>query len=466
MSDIKSAVQVDLHGLGWGKRAGRDAFVAGPNVFTDDGKQHDFYYPDAAMLRSYVPIGSIDPWTKAANALASDPRQAAVTTLLTSFAAPLVAFAGVKGLTFSLYSAGTGPGKSSILRTAQAVWGHPTRGMAMIDDTQLSVINRLGFLNTIPAYWDELRSSDTFFSFVKMIFTLGQGREKSRLTSGIKQQTTGTWDTLVTLASNERIADHVDAHIKNSDAGRVRLFEVVLPPLLNPDPALRSTFSALEKNYGHAGQVYGKYLVEHRAEVEALVRRLVDELSKKSPGTGERFWIAFVAVTLSAAIIVGKAGLLKIDVSKLQAWLMAQLKAQRSGAAAEYSAPSDAAVTSVADFIDQHRSQMILVETMNGTGMSKYGNILTPANQMPRDEIVIMKSKDDRKIRIRRATYRSWVQRTLKCSPTTFENELVAKGAKRGKLSINAGVEQSSNMRTDCIEIDLDSPDFANLIGD
>jgi hypothetical protein len=463
MSDIKAAVAVDLHGLGWGMRSGKHAFVAGPNVYTDDGKEHDFYFPDAAVLRNYIPVGDPAVWTKAATALASDPRPAAVTTLLTSFAAPLVAFAGVKGLTFSLYSADTGTGKSSILRTAQAVWGHPTRGMAMIDDTQLSVINRLGFLNTIPAYWDELRSSDTFFNFVKMIFTLGQGREKSRLTSGIKQQATGTWDTLVTLASNERIADHVDAHIKNSDAGRVRLFEVVLPSLVSPDPSLRATFAALEKNYGHAGQRYAKYLVMHRAEAERIVKTYVDELSKKSPGTGERFWIAFISVILASALLVERSGILKVDRTALQKYLLTQLVIQRHGSQQEYSAPAESCLAALFQFVDSHRSNMLLVETLYGTGLSKYGNILTPMNQLPREDILILKSRDDHMLRISRHHWRKWVQEVLKSSPTTLETELVKKGAVVRRLALSAGIEAASGARVPCIEVDLTLPAFAEL---
>ena len=468
MADTKAATRVEMTGLGWGKRNGKDAFAAGGRVYTEDGEEFDFYHADPTMVRNYLPKGDPAVWEQAANAIAKDSRQAAVAALLTSFAAPLVNFAGVKGLTFSLYSAASGTGKSSILRTAQSVWGHPTRGMAMIDDTQLSVINKLGFLNTIPAYWDEMRSGDTLINFVKMIFTLGQGREKSRLTSTIRQQAAGTWDTLITIASNERLVDHVDRYIKNTDAGRLRLFEVTLPALRSLNPTLSKTFSDLEKNYGHAGIRYAKYLATHRSEAEKLVHDFqAFVLTKVQAGSTERFWVAFVAAIMAAAALVEKAGILKVDIPKLTQWLLSEFIAQQGGVASNYKAPVDAATASIFSFIDAHRNHMVLVESFSATtGMSKYGNILTPPAQMPRDEILILKAVNDNLIRFKKDAWKDWVVKELGHSPTTLEAELQRLGVKQVRASLGAGIQAASNARIMCVEIDLKSSNFGGLLDD
>jgi hypothetical protein len=465
MTDIKDSVSIELTGLGWGKRGGKSAFVAGPTVYTADGKEYDFYAPDPAQMRNYKPKGDPTVWQTTAAAIAKDPRQAAVTTLLTAFAAPLVNFTGVKGLTFSLYSAESGTGKSSILRVAQSVWGHPTLGMAMVDDTQLSVVNRIGFLNTLPAYWDELRASDTFSTFVKMIFTLGQGRERARLTSAIKQQATGSWDTLVTLASNERIADHVDQYIKSTDAGRVRLFEVVLPPLPKPDAAISRAISRLETNYGHAGIIYGKYLAAHRGEAEKIIHDIQDALRKKvSTAASERYWVAFVASILAAATLVERCGLLTVNRGLLTKYLLAQVKIQQGGVEDNYSTPVMAAFDSIAKFIDAHRNRMLLVEDFNAVGgLSKYGNILTPGNQQPREEIYILKAVNERKIRISLAAWRQWITLMLKHSPSTLQEELLKMGVRITYANLSAGMQNASNARVRCFEIDLLGP-FAPLL--
>lgn len=464
MQDTKAAVSVELNGLGWGKRGGKHAFVAGPYVFMGDGKRYDFYTQDHDALRSYIPVGDMASWQKCVNTLLQDPRQAVVTTLLTAFSAPLVSFAEVKGLTYSLYSAKSGTGKSAVLKTAQSVWGHPVQGMSQLNDTENAVIRGLGFLNTIPAYWDELRETGSFGNFVKMLFTLGQGREKARLTSSIRQQSRGTWDTLITIASNERIVDHIDEHVRNSDAGRLRVFEVVMPNMIGPrDPEFSRNETALSKNYGHAGQIYGKYLAEHRDEAAELVRKYTEVIRKSAGGSGERFWTAFVAITMAAAVLVERAGLFIVDQPRLQQYLLQQLAMQRGGVAAEYQTPTDAATQSVFEFVSANRPRMLLVETFNGNGMSKYGNILTPSNQLPREDIYILKAVNDKKLRIKRNSWRYWVRTQLKNSPSTFEQELLAKGVLKVRSSLNAGIQAASDARVDCLEIDLLSPHFAAL---
>ncbi|MFI5397619.1 MAG: DUF927 domain-containing protein [Candidatus Binatia bacterium] len=464
MTDVKKSVSIELTGLGWGKRANKHAFVAGQTVYTEDGSEYDFYVSDPTQMRYFKPKGDPNVWNAVGAAIAKDPRQAAVTTMLTAFAGPLVAFTGVKGLTFSLYSIGSGPGKSSLLRTAQAVWGHPINGMSMLDDTENSVIHKIGFLNSIPLYWDELRMSDKLNSFIKFIFTLGQGREKNRLTSGITQREGGSWDTLVTLAGNDRLADHVDEIIKASDAGRVRLFEISLPELEEHDIALGRLFDKLQSNYGHTGIVYGKYLATHRAEAESLVQQIQDMLRNRvSREPRERYWIAFVASILAAATLVERAGILKIDRAKLMEYLMRQINVQRTGVEEVYTTSKVTAFDSIAKFIDAHRNRMLLVETFEGTGMSKYGNIITPGNMQPRDEIYILKAVNDHKVRIHRAAWRSWVTTVLKHSPTTLAEELEKMGVRQVLANLSAGMQNASNARVKCLEVDL-TGQFAPLI--
>ena len=464
MSDVKANVVMEMPGLGWGKRNGVDVFAAGGQVFGPDGKTWEFYHADPTMIKTYKPKGDPIVWKTAAQALAADPRQAAVTTLLTAFAAPLVVFAGVKGLTFSLYSADSGTGKTSVLRTAQAVWGQPTSGMAMVNDTQLSVIRKLGFLNTIPAYWDELRSADTLKQFVQTIFTLGQGREKSRLTSAIKQQDSSTWDTLVTVASNEMLSDHIDSFIKNSDSGRLRLFEVSLPHVMNPNPAISRAFSDLEANYGHACLEWGMYLAKNRAAVAATVTRFQSEVrGSVGSGSNERFWIAFVACILAAAEHVNLSGILSIDEAKLRQWILAEFLAQQTGVKVNYVTTPDAAIKSIFSFVEAHRNRMLLVDKMYPPKGTMH-NIMTPTQQLPRDQIVVLKSLDDNIIRIDHHVWKSWVTDKLGHSPTAFMKHLKPLGVTPTKVSLNAGLKNASGARVACLELDLSKAPFDKLV--
>lgn len=462
MTDVKKAVSIELEGLGWGMRGGQHAFVAGGRAYTEDGKDHEFHC-DSGKIKPFRPRGKIDSWQTVANALAADPRQEAVVTLLTAFAAPLVKFTGVKGVTYSLYSPESATGKSTLLKAAQAVWGHPVDAMSMVDDTQNSVINRIGFLSTTPVYWDELRGGEQLKNFVKMIiFTLGQGRERGRLNSGLKQQDRGTWDTLMTLASNERISDHVNLHITNTDAGRVRIFECRLPKFEPATIEVQRCFTKLETNFGHAGVIYAKYLVTHYKDVEKLMQQ-TQEAIKRMPTVvpSERYWVAFVTSIVCAAILVKRAGLLSIDTKALNHFLFVQMAVQKIGVVNNYAPPKQVALDSISTYIDEHRDQMLLVETFNGAGMSKFGNILTPANQFPRNEINILKAVHEKKIRIRWNTWNKWVVNKMGNSPQTILEELSNLGAVKAQRDMSAGIEAASTARVWVIEIDLASAGFA-----
>jgi uncharacterized protein (DUF927 family) len=167
-----------------------------------------------------------------AHYLTSENRHAITAGILSAFAAPLISFTGVNGCVLALVSDKSGTGKSTALRTAQAVWGDPRRGVNALDDTPLSVANRMGRLNNLPAFWDELRMKDQVEKFVLLMFQVSQGKERARLRSNITTQHVGTWNTLITVASNESITDHVRHLVHGTDAGLLRVFEVTVPLLL------------------------------------------------------------------------------------------------------------------------------------------------------------------------------------------------------------------------------------------
>lgn len=465
MADIRQNSVSRLTGLGWGERGGKTVFCAGQKIFLPDGKEDHFSHQEAALLNDYTPQGKPDVWERIAKTMVSDGRQAAVATLMTGFSAPLMKFTGAAGLTFSIYSAASGTGKSSLLKVAQAVWGHPIRGVNALDDTFLSVTKKLGFLNTLPAYWDEMRGDRrTIHGFVKMIFQLGQGKEKSRLTSSIKMQEMGTWNTLITMASNERVNDHMDQIAGNTNAGRLRVFEVTMPEIQGGDERVNNELTrdiaALGQNYGHAGQRYAKYLATNGSSVQELVHKLQDKVVKDlAADPEERFWVAFVAAQLAAAMLVNQLGILNVDLKRFQNWLYMEMKLQRSGSKATFLPPADNAVSLLLRYIDEHRDGMLVTEFMSAKGAAPYGSILI----QPKDkEILILKAHNDNKVRLKVQNFRTWLYNEQGYAPSPILAELVKTGGvTRSRGSVTAGLANTTNSQTDCLNVDLSHSSFA-----
>lgn len=469
MSDIKQNSISRLTGLGWGERGGQQVFCAGQKIFTADGKEDHFSHPEASLLNDYTPHGKADVWERSAKLLLADGRQAAAATLMTAFSAPLMKFTGSAGLTFSIYSAASGTGKSSLLKVAQSVWGHPVRGVNALDDTFLSVTKKLGFLNTLPAYWDEMRGDrKTIHGFVKMIFQLGQGKEKSRLTSSIKMQEMGTWNTLITMASNERVNDHMDQITTNTNAGRLRVFEVTMPEIKGLEDRVNNEFSrdisVLAQNYGHAGQKYAKYIASNHDKVRDLVQKMQDKVAKDmSADPEERFWVAFVAAEIAAALLVNQLGILEFPIPTFQKWLYAEFKSQRSGSKAMFLPPEQNAIKLLLQYMDEKRDGVLVTEHMGKTGViGACGAILV----QPKDkEILILKAHLDKKIRVKINSFKQWLYNQEGFAPTPIIAELMKTGAViRNKGSVSAGLANTANVQSDCLTIDLTHPSMAGSL--
>jgi hypothetical protein len=462
LQDIKDATKSQTTNLGWGSRDGEDVFVAGAHIFHKDGRVDTFTHPETQLLQNYEPTGKRAQWDLAAATVLADGREAIAATVLTAFSAPLMKFTGAAGITFSVSSTASGTGKTTALKLAQAVWGHPVRAMAMLDDTPNSLMKKVGFTNSLPAYWDEVRATKNFDTFIQMIFSLAQGKEKARLTSSVRQQEMGTWDTLCVMATNERLVDHVDQIVKSTDAGRMRVFEVRVPeiPGKASDPKVGRMIATLSNNYGQVGQQYAKFLATHSKTIERLVHSIQDGVAKELGATSsERYWVAFVSCLLAACHLANQLQILAIDYKKLKRWLYAEFLIQRAGVKQVFMTPEATAISALVQYADFHRDQFVVVEWANNK--LGHGALLV---QPPGKEILGLKSTMDSKLRVKEAHFKTWVHGQLHQSPSVVIDRLLMLGiATRRKAGVTAGIANTTNTRVACIEVDLAHATMAAL---
>lgn len=306
-------------------------FACSPTVFHSDGRVRNDVRPArefATLAKMYEPRGELDGWKRVANFVADQNNPALTAVLAASFGAPLLKFVGIQGGILSLVSTASGVGKSSVLKLSQAVWGSPVHAMNSVDDTPKSVAKKLGFLNNLPAYWDELRGKQTVDGFCNLAFQITQGREKSRLDSGANLRDSQTWETMLVVASNESIFEAMARRTVGSDAGMVRTFEIemVEAPYTDLTSAeITVMFEGLSQHYGHAGRIYAQYLAAHSDEVRKRVQDTFQNVARTME-PAERFWYGIITILLVGASIAGKLGLVEIDIKKLYEFLMANLE--------------------------------------------------------------------------------------------------------------------------------------------
>jgi hypothetical protein len=447
--------------LGWTKFNGDPAFTLIDKTITKSSGDKEVTFLDREFIKDFTPQGGREAWLELSKYLTAENRHAVTAGILSAFAAPLITFTGVNGCVLALVSDKSGTGKSTALRTAQSVWGDPRRGVNALDDTPLSVANRMGKLNNLPAFWDELRMKEQVEKFVLLMFQVSQGKERSRLRSNITTQHVGTWNTLITVASNESITDHVRHLVHGTDAGLLRVFEVTVPYLQRRQD-IDALSKSLDNNFGNIGGEYAQWLVTNHKSALALLEKVKLSFSSKvAADSAERFWVATCSALLTAAIITKKLDLTAIDIDQFTSWLVKEFLRSRAEQTMDFDPVEVRAKKYLFQFLDIHKDQVVVFDHLSGRGVTTVGTL---RSQLPKGEILGVYAIEDKKVRVKRMPFVKWVYEHHKEPHTRMIEALVAQGCVERRASVSVGIPNAVQSRDSVIDVPLDDPVFSDVL--
>lgn len=444
--------------MGWSKNGG---FSYDGVVYSKDAENRVIQL-DTTISNTYTTAGTLEEWTTCADHILQQDRPAVWCAIASAFAAPLITFTGIRGTLLSLISADSGTGKSTALKVAQAVWGNPISAMSSLNDTANAVSHKMGTLNSLPAYWDEVRERREVTQFINVVFRLVQGKDKHRLNASIQQRAVEDWATMLVIASNESLRDHVEQQISNSDAGNARIFEITVPPI--PKDGMseadgRHLFATVEHNYGHPGAVYAKYLGTHRDEIREQVRQIDTALSKALQARkGERFWIVTIATLLVGAKLANKLELCTFDLAAFKQYLVAQFNLSQASCKKYYQTGGTNPVGIVNRFIHDNSEYIIIAKELPKRGRGNI-DVLPPR----RDPTKIRIATNDNTIRIHRDELTRWYYEKYGAGISNIISKLVALGATLVRGSIDTGTPYATGARISCVDIPIDKKPFRDL---
>jgi len=372
LSKSKDMVRANSN-FGWQKSAKKHGFTVGGETTWDDGTVTPTLSTDHVMVSMYTPTGELKEWKQAANYVIGQDRQAINCAIASAFAAPLVCFTGERGLFMSIVSKESGVGKSMALNIAAGVWGNPHSSVSQMDDTHNSMMQKMGTLNHLPGYWDEIRMLASNTAFAKSLFGVSIGKVKGRLNADATRKAEPVFQTMAIAASNDSLIAHVDNSIESSDAGRMRVMEF---SGIKPVPVLSKHEGAIlagkvSNNYGRAGAVYAKYLVNNHDKVEGCVKDTMQKLYKKLDAPHEeRFWVALLATTLVGAGIANSLGLTKFDMKAMQDFLIAEFKQHRKSTNTHFKVGAITAPDIVTDFVNSNSDYGRTYKDIDAAGAS------------------------------------------------------------------------------------------------
>ena len=346
--------------FGWAEKD--SVFIVGDREITKDGS---FYSPPSTATRAEAelmkPTGSFDKWKEVFNMYAVPGLEPHAFGALTAFGAPLLKFTGLSGAIINLIHQSSGSGKSTILYMCNSVWGHPKDLASIWKDTQAAKIHRLGVLNNLPNTIDEITNTSPA-EFSDLAYSISQGRGKNRMkaqSNEIRINNT-SWNNMTLTSSNASFYQKLGAAKDSPDGESMRLVEYEIKPTNIIDVAVGKAMfdQQLFENYGHAGDIYAKYLVDNLEDVKSLVKEIQAKIDKDIQFTArERFWSAVCACNIAGGLIAKSLGLHDYDMKRVYKWLLNMLESMRE----EIKPPQSNPLTIVGEFINNHMHHALVV---------------------------------------------------------------------------------------------------------
>lgn len=298
----------------WVNKSERHGFVYGGIILKDDGTEEPAGFGDVQLRALYQPVGALPAWVEACKMVTDQKRPELDCIIAAAFAAPLMVVPAEYSALLSVWGA-SGAGKSTAVKVAQAVWGHPKTTKEVTMSTARSVIHKMGQIRNLPVFWDEVKNARAQKQVFDTFFTGSEGVGPGRLTQHIEQRARDDWQNMLIICSNINFIDYVVKEQTTTTAGMYRVFEYNIasvdpsaPGQIDAMDASRIT-QKLETNYGVIGMAYAKKLARDPKGIDAFTLGVCKDFSASVSATKEeRFWIAICGTLLAGAFFANELG--------------------------------------------------------------------------------------------------------------------------------------------------------------
>lgn len=279
-----------------------------------------------------VPHGDLKSWIDAANLYKRENQEWAQVIICAGFASPLMKLGSLEKATTLSIVGEKGHGKSTVQMIATAIYGNPEKLMITKADTPNAKIEKLGLLHSISAMFDEMTHLAPSEAS-SLIYQITQGQGKARLKSGgaCLMDNTTAWSTMPVMSSNTSLIDILSQHGADSSPEMSRIIELHSSDIskgISTEEFLveRRITRKIKDNYGHAGDIFIKFLMDNKETVEDLILDYEDKFTLKTGFINEdRFWAYAVVRIMTAGTIAYSLGLITFDMKHLEYYLITQI---------------------------------------------------------------------------------------------------------------------------------------------
>jgi hypothetical protein len=331
MSEIQERKRMRKMHASMGWKNGTESFVLGERAFHSNGSVESVGISSTVskVASGFHTKGDRTLWRDATALLDKPGLEAHALLFAAGAGAPLMKFTGFEGALFNVVGP-SNTGKTSMARFFTSMYGDFELLKLKQKDTDNAKIGRIGMFASLPVYIDEMTNED-HQKVSDLVYEITQGRSKLRNRIDGTERETFPWNTIVVSSSNASLSDKLGLHKVNPEAERLRLFEFkILKQAEFDDKAGESLYHTLSQNYGHAGEIYIRYLVTHQDEVRAGLRACIDMLKVQSHARSEeRMWLASVGCALYGLKLMQDLDLVQLDLKRIVKWTIKEVRNAR-----------------------------------------------------------------------------------------------------------------------------------------
>jgi len=419
-------------------------FVLGSEEITVDGaKFNPPSTPTASLFPSFEPKGTLEDWKDTVNFYNRDNFELHQFVLGTSFGSPLMKFSPINCAALHIYSKESGVGKTTAMVAGASVWGSPEDLIMHERDTYNTKMNRGEIYHNLPMYMDELTNTSGK-ELSNLAYQLTGGRQRGRMSasSNVERHRGEAWKLLAVTTGNTSMVERISIIKAMPKAEAQRILECRVSRMQFETKEETDVFSTcLQNNYGHAGKVFIKHVMENLEEVQKLIRQVQEKVDAKAGLTAEnRYWSVLVACTLTGIILAKRCGLVQYDTKKLFQWAVERLKENKR----QVEDMSISVEETLNDYIHEHWSNVLWIKSTEDLRKQEgdVANLVIP-EALPRGKLVARYETDLKRAFLVPKPLKAWCGEH-QINYNSFLQDLTTKlGATKTKMRLSRGTHMN-----------------------
>ena len=409
--------------------------------------------PTAGLFSYFEPKGTLEEWKDIMNFYNVDNFELHQFIVGTSFGSPLMSFLPIKCACFHTHSKESGLGKTTAMIAGMSAWGDPDELILDKEDTYNTKMNRGEIYHNLPLYMDELTNMKSM-ELSNLAYQLTGGRQRGRMSasSNVERARGKVWKLLSVTTGNTSVVEMIGMAKSMPKAEAQRILEHKATKQNYYTKAETDEFtSRLSQNYGHAGKVYIKYVLNNLDEVKKLLNQIQRRVDEKAGLTAEnRFWSVLVACTMTGLVIAKHLDLIKYDTKKIFDWAIKCLKENKR----QVEDMSISVEETLNDYIHEHWSNVLWIKSTDDLRKQE-GDVasLVIPEALPRGKLVARYETDLKRAYLVPKPLKSWCGQH-QINYNAFIGDLKQKlNAKRMKIRLSKGTHMNLPP-TDVIAVD------------